>query len=166
MKPQDILLGGGSWDSPPWLFMDKLSSRASKLLVWGCGSDRLASHQVLCSACTPSSVLQLGEGTGCDYYLIAAGMNLVCQHIHVLLVASPSFSVTVSIPVVSPLTGSLAVPMLWDHNRGIPQIDHNAEGALIASQGSLLSLEAQRKPLLMVLYWPRGVTCGASFLPF
>ena len=91
MKPQDILLGGGSWDSPPWLFTDKLSSRASKLLVWRHGSDRLASQQVLCSECTPSSVLQMGEGTGCDYYLIAAGVNLVCQHIHVLLVASPSF---------------------------------------------------------------------------
>ena len=83
--------------------MDKLISRASKLLVWGCESDRRASHQVLCSECTPRSVLQMGKGTGCDYYLIATGMNLVYQVPCVGCCKLLFRSVTeISISVVSP----------------------------------------------------------------
>ena len=48
---------------------------------------------------------------------------------------------------------------------GIPQIDPNAEEALVAPQGSLFPLKAQRRPLPVVLCWPRGGQRGAASYP-
>lgn len=111
--------------------MGKLSSTAGKaphLKIW---IGQICTSQAPCLECAPNMILQRSKTSGWDYYLGAASMNSVCQHLCVgcCQPLPPSLSQSDSQWLSS--IESPAIPVVWDQSRGSYKVTP-MPGALVA----------------------------------